>query len=198
MLEAVTLGIGLGLAAGLAPGPLLGLLVVASLRGGFAAGSRVALVPLLSDLPTVALSLTLVSGLPRAAVQAMSVVGGLVVVWFGVQAVREARAGLPDVEPAGRSLWRGVAMNVVSPHPWLFWIGVGAPVTVTAWHRGAAGAVAFVVVFYGLLVGAKLVIAAVIGASRHRFGPRVHRVLGTTAGVLMVASAVVLVVSALG
>jgi threonine/homoserine/homoserine lactone efflux protein len=188
--DALGLGLVLGLGNGLAPGPLLSLVVLASLRGGLAAGVRVSLVPLVSDLPIVVLSLTMVSALPAAVVPVLSVVGGVVVVWFGVQALREAFASSATPEPdvVGRSFRRGVLMNMLSPHPWLFWVGVGAPIMVDTWDDSAVGAGLFVVAFYALLVGSKLGIAALVAAGRDRLGARGGRVLGVGAGVLMVGT----------
>jgi len=45
------MGLGLGLAAGASPGPLLTLVVSSTLARGFGAGLRVALAPVLTDAP---------------------------------------------------------------------------------------------------------------------------------------------------
>lgn len=66
-------------------------------------------------------------------------------------------------------------MNTLSPHPWLFWIGVGAPQTLTAWQQSPAGGVAFVACFYGMLVGSKMVVAVAVDAGRHRLSLRAYR-----------------------
>src|SRR5690606_29797086 len=78
------LGVSLGLGAGLSPGPLLSLVISASLRGGFLAGLRMACVPFLSDLPVVLLTTTVVGALPETLVAALSVAGGLYVIHLGV------------------------------------------------------------------------------------------------------------------
>ncbi len=58
----VTVGILLGLSAGVAPGPLLTLVVSETLSGGVGAGVRVALSPLLSDLPIILFAVFFVFG----------------------------------------------------------------------------------------------------------------------------------------
>lgn len=194
VLDALGIGLVLGLGSGLAPGPLFGLVVLASLRGGVAAGTRVALVPLITDTPIVVLSLTVVSSLPSSAVTVLSVVGGVVVIVFGVQALWAARhpaVAEPDV--VRRSVWQAILVNLVSPHPWLFWISVGAPLTVATWHDAHAGAVLFVVAFYAMLVGSKLALAWLVAAGRRRVTARANRALGIAAGLLMIATGVLLV-----
>ncbi len=55
------MGLVLGLSAGLAPGPLLTLVVSETLRHHVGAGIRVALAPLISDLPIVLVSVGILS-----------------------------------------------------------------------------------------------------------------------------------------
>ena len=93
------LGVSLGLGAGLSPGPLLSLVISASLRGGFPAGLRIACVPFLSDLPVVLLATTVVGALPATLVAALSVAGGLYVIHLGVATIRDARRA--DTPAAG-------------------------------------------------------------------------------------------------
>ena len=52
-------GVLLGLSGGLAPGPLLTLVVAETLRHGVRAGIGVALVPLLTDMPIVLVTVAL-------------------------------------------------------------------------------------------------------------------------------------------
>lgn len=150
----------LGLGAGLAPGPLIALVMAESLRGGAAAGIRVAIAPLITDAPIVALSWILASSLdPRSAWLALLSMAGALVV--GRLALAQWHAVLP--EPGGESnrgaLRRGMAVNVLSPHPWLFWMTVGGPLLAGAGHQSVWLALAFLIAFYGLLVGTKVVLA---------------------------------------
>ncbi|GAA2003000.1 LysE family translocator [Nocardiopsis rhodophaea] len=203
------MGVALGLGAGLSPGPLLSLVVLSSLRDGAAAGSRLAFAPLLTDLPIALLALTLLSTFPPSVAAALSAVGGLVVIGFGVMSLRESQepvtaspatpdgSGTEARSPARNYLLRGVIVNMLSPHPWVFWIGVGAPLTVSAAQTGVLAAAAFVIGFYGLLVGSKVVLAAVVGASGRRLSSRGHLMIAVGASVLMIATGVLLLFNAL-
>lgn len=173
----------LGLGAGLAPGPLLALVMTESLRGGPRAGMRVALAPLVTDAPIVAVSWALAGSLdPQSPWLAVLALGGSVVV--GHLAIEQWRAVLPKADAAddARSLRRGVAVNVLSPHPWLFWITLGGPLLANATAASPWLAVLFLLVFYSLLVGTKLVLAVLtarLGQSLTGAGyRRVCRALG--------------------
>ena len=159
-LQAVLLGLG----AGLAPGPLLALVMSESLRGGARAGMRVAVAPLITDTPIVAASWALAGSLdPQSPWLAVLSLGGALVVAH--LAVEQWRATLPEpgTMASTRSLLRGAAVNLLSPYPWMFWITLGGPLLAGAADESGWLAAAFLAVFYLLLVGTKVVLALVTG-----------------------------------
>jgi len=166
----VLLGLSLGLSAGLAPGPLLALVVQRTLRYGLISGLRIAFVPLLTDLSIVLLSFWIVAQLPPVYLHAMMFVGGLFVLWLAYEAWRETGdAVLSSAEAPAihQDLLRGMMVNFLNPHPYLFWGAVGAPMVIQARQQNLWYAVAFVVTFYLLLVGSKVALAFLLEKFRH-------------------------------
>lgn len=193
------LGLSIGFAAGISPGPLLLLVVTATLRSGWRAGVLTAMSPLVTDLVVVTVVLLVLDQLPTQALSVLGVIGGLVVITMGVQTIMEARdAGLPSADsrpvPAGSTLGRASVMNLTSPHPWITWATALGPLTVATYHRGTGGAVALVVGFYAALVGAKVVLAVMVAGARHRLDDRRYRLLLRLAGGLLVLLGVLLAV----
>jgi threonine/homoserine/homoserine lactone efflux protein len=189
----LVIGIGLGLGAGLAPGPLLALVITTSLTRGFRAGLRVALSPLVTDSIMIAVSVLLVRELPARAAGVLGVVGGLYVAWLGVESLREEPVSLETADGPD-PLRRGALVNLLSPHPWLFWLTVGGSVVVSAWSEAPAYAVVFVVAFFVVMTGTKTVVATVVATSRsaltERGLQRAHRAAGALlllTGVLLIA-----------
>lgn len=163
------LGLSMGLSAGISPGPLLTLVITASLRSGLAGGLRVALAPLITDVPIIILSVLLIDRLSPEVLRWVGTVGGLVVIWLGVETLRSTRkATLPDGSggPAdpNRELWRGAVVNALNPHPYLFWATVGGPALVSGWRVSPWHALAFILPFYFLLIGSKIVIAWLVSS----------------------------------
>jgi threonine/homoserine/homoserine lactone efflux protein len=154
-------GLSLGLSAGVSPGPLLALVMQRSLKGGFASGARVAFSPLLSDLPIVLLAVLLVGQLPDRALDGLLVVGGLFVIWLGISGFRRSGAGLDSTEvtTAQQDFLHGALVNFLSPHPYLFWATVGAPILIRAWRSSPGDAFVFLLGFYVTLIGSKVVFA---------------------------------------
>lgn len=168
MIHFLTMGLVLGLSAGLAPGPLLTLVVSETLRSHVGAGIRVALAPLISDLPIVVVSVGLLSTMAgfEAVLGGISLVGGAVVFRMGVHGLKTRILVIEPGVSGRNALARGVLVNVLSPHPYLFWISVGAPLVNRAMAVSMAAAGAFIAGFYLLLIGSKVVLALVVGRSR--------------------------------
>lgn len=177
MIHELSRGTVLGLAAGLAPGPLLALVIAETLRSGVRSGIAVALAPLVTDPPIVLLSLLLLSGLSGApaALGGLSLAGGAFVLWMGAGCLRAPRAETPHAGNSAASLSRGVLANVLSPHPYLFWISVGAPAVTRAWDLDRGAAAAFIAGFYLCLVGSKVALALLVGRSRALFSSAAYR-----------------------
>lgn len=198
-MEALLLGLGIGFAAGISPGPLLFLVITSALRGGWRAGALAACAPLVTDLLVVAGTLLVLDHLPHRALAVLGVVGGFVVAWTGVQTYREAtRASLARgrelAPPAAHALRRAATVNLLSPHPWISWATALGPLTLHTWRGGHGAAVALVAGFYVTLVGAKVAVAVLAGGTGHRLGDRGYRLALRLAAVLLVAAGAALAV----
>jgi threonine/homoserine/homoserine lactone efflux protein len=171
---------GLGLAAGLSPGPLMTLIIAESLRDGLPAGFRVSLAPLVTDSVLVSLALLVAAPMPDWGLSAISVVGGAIILWMGwgtirsaapaaTQAAAAAMAGGGEAPVAARgALSRGIATNLLNPQAFLFWLTVGGPMLKDAFTRyGAAGPVSFMAAFFTVMISINLVIAFSIARGRH-------------------------------
>lgn len=189
------LGLSLGLSAGIAPGPLLALVLQRSLSNGALSGVRVSLAPLLTDLPIVFLAFILVGRLSEFWLHLLMGIGGLFVLWLAIAAWRNAgrTRDLVVATSARQDLLHGALVNFLNPHPYLFWITVGAPTVVQAWRRTPWAAVGFVVGFYALLLGSKITLALFVSRAhslnRQRQWLRFSAVLLLFASVWMLYSA---------
>ena len=191
----VLLGLSLGLGSGLAPGPLLALVIRSSLERGFAAGARVAVSPLITDVPVIFVAVAFAAWLPMTVLGAFGVCGGVFVSYLGIKAMLEraapSDATTDEVSPS-TDLRRGILTNLLSPHPWVFWITVGAPILVDS---GIGGGALFLAAFYLLLVGTKIVLAWIVATGRARLiKGRGYAVVLRISGLFLVAAGIALIV----
>jgi threonine/homoserine/homoserine lactone efflux protein len=168
MIHYLSFGIILGLSAGFSPGPLLTLVISETLQHNIKAGIRVALAPVITDFPIVVLSLFILANLSNSEtiLGVISIFGGLFVMYLGWENIRinGFELNLRNIKP--KSLSKGILTNFLSPHPYLFWLSVGAPVTTKAFNQNQLAPFAFIGSFYLFLVGAKVLIAIFVGKSK--------------------------------
>jgi threonine/homoserine/homoserine lactone efflux protein len=189
-MSALLTGLTLGLSAGISPGPLTSLIIATALARGFGAGLRVALAPLITDTPIVLTSLLFVGSLPAWLRAALAGAGGLYVIYLGIETIRAARhavieTGAIDTATLRADFRRGLLVNLLSPHPWLFWITIGSPLLLDLGRTNLWMAAAFLIGFYLLLVGSKVAIAAAIAGGRRWLTDRTYRLMLVGSGILL-------------
>lgn len=187
MINYILSGTLLGLSAGFSPGPLFTLVVSETLQHGTRAGVKVALAPILTDLPIIILTVFVLAELSgfTSVMAGVSLLGGVVVMFLGYQGLRTRGVVINPEAPRINSLQKGVILNFLSPHPYLFWLGVGAPIMLKAADLSFAAAAGFVLAFYVMLVGAKLGLALLVGRSRTFLTGRAYLLVMRGLGLLL-------------
>ena len=193
-MDFLTAGLVLGLSAGFSPGPLLMLVISETLHHGTRSGVRVALSPIITDFPIIAATLLLLVKLSgyHSLLGAISLAGGLFVLYTGYESLRTRPVQLDLPRERPKSLRKGVLTNLLSPHPYLFWITVGAPLLTKSLNIGFAAFFAFIGSFYLSLVGAKIILAVAVGRSRAFMGSSVYLCIMRTLGILLTFFALLL------
>lgn len=168
MIELFIAGITLGFYAGLSPGPLLFLVISQTLKHGHKEGIKVAFAPIVSDIPIIAiclLFLSLISGY-ASILGIISIVGGLYLLYLAYESFK-TRVLTVDIQlEKPKSLTKGVTLNLLNPAPYLFWITIGGPIIIPAYYQSALSPLIFIIGFYALLIGSKIVLAYATGKSR--------------------------------
>ena len=168
MLAFLITGTILGLSAGIAPGPLLALVISETMEHGVSSGVKIAFAPILTDLPIILLTLLILAELSHFEniLGIISIIGGCFILYLGVENLRTQGVDFDLNKITPKSLQKGILANILSPHPYLFWFSVGGPTTIKAFDLSLLAAISFIVSFYVLLVGSKAVLAIFVGKSR--------------------------------
>jgi threonine/homoserine/homoserine lactone efflux protein len=187
-------GVVFGLSAGFSPGPLLTFLISQTLKYGIKEGIRVALAPLLTDLPIIIITIFVLMRLAhfRVLLGSISLIGGSFVLYLTYESFRTTKLNVNTGNAKLRSLSKGAIVNALNPHPYLFWLTVGAPAMIRAWPESRWTAVAFVASFYICLVGSKILLAALVGRTRRLLMGKAYKYLMRILGVLLLIFAVLL------
>jgi threonine/homoserine/homoserine lactone efflux protein len=176
MIDFLTIGIILGLSAGFAPGPLLTLVISETLQHDIKSGVKVALAPIITDLPIIILTLFILAKLSNFhnILGIISLTGGFFILFMGYESIRTKGVELNLQETKPQSLTKGILANALNPHPYLFWFSVGAPTMTKAMRQNIIAPLAFISSFYALLVGSKILLAILVGKSKSFLGGNVY------------------------
>ena len=193
-MEFLLIGLVLGLSAGISPGPLLTLVIAETLRYGVGAGIRVAITPLITDLPIILLTLLLLTRLVdhEWLLGMVSLVGGVVLLIMGLDCLKVEGAVTEGGAVVANSLIKGILANLLNPHPYLFWFSIGAPLMTQALRQGTVALAAFIVGFYLLLVGSKVILAVMVARSAAFMSGKVYSYVMRSLGVMLGLLAIVL------
>jgi len=176
LISALVTGFIFGLSSGLAPGPLLVLLITQTLRHNTREGIKVAAAPLITDLPIVLLSLFVLIQLEHfnRALALISMAGGLYVLYLSYGCFRMKPFTLGEMKTDPRSLKKGVLVNFLNPNPYLFWLTFGGPFILKLREAGRLAPFAFFFSFYLSLIGSTVFLALIAGKSRTLLNSRAY------------------------
>ena len=163
-----TTGLLLGAPSGLAPGPMLLLIISETLRHGKRAGVKVACIPLITDAPIVLASGLLFTQITNmnSLLGVISIIGSIFLLHIGIKSLLAANSEFFDYTPRPLLLREIMIANLTNPNPYLFWFTVGAPIMVRSFQHNLSKGLSFLVSFYLGMVGIKLILAIATGESR--------------------------------
>ncbi|HYO89609.1 MAG TPA: LysE family transporter [Candidatus Limnocylindrales bacterium] len=205
MIPLIAAGLSLGLNAGFLPGPTQTYLIQTSLAYGWRRAIPGAFAPLVADVPVVLLALLVLSNVPVIAIQLLRIGGGLFILWLAFSTLRSIRAGAvigagsdEGVGLTTRQLFaRVVVINILSPGPWLFWSTVNGPLLVQGLQISLLHGLAFLVSFYGMLIGGLCVVVLAFGWLR-TLNPRITRGLMLASTGILALLGVLFILQGLG
>jgi len=176
----------LGIHAGMAPGPVTTILVTQSLLHGRRAGAKIAFVPVLTDIPIVALVIPALYYLTHGfgiVIALISIVGACLLCHLGYESllVTASHFQKKDIPPI--SLLRAIGINFFNPNLYIYWLTICGPLSVSALRTGGfVTMLLFIGVFFLCITSAKLVVAFLFGSVRHSLDLRliiwINRLLG--------------------
>jgi threonine/homoserine/homoserine lactone efflux protein len=194
LFETLSAAIVFGFSAGFSPGPLLALTISQSVRHGSREGMKIAFAPFFTDVPIIAVSLAALAWLEhlKPVLGAITIAGSLFVCWLGYDSIRTSKLRTDSNGEAAGSLGKGIIANVLSPHPYIYWMTVGSPFVLRAWGSSHAAAVLFPLCFLSSLAAAKVLVAIAAGRSRKFLSDRLYSVIMKLLGMLLFIFAILL------
>jgi threonine/homoserine/homoserine lactone efflux protein len=154
-------GILIGLSAGFSPGALMTLVISQTLHHGLKEGVKVAIAPLLTDLPIIIIivfTLALLSNIDIF-LAVISFLGAFYLAFLGYESMKVKGVSISTKDVKPQSLRKGVFANLLNPAPYFFYFTIGGPLIIKSLHTNPWYGVVFVVTFSACLVLSKVLIA---------------------------------------
>lgn len=185
-------GIIIGLTAGLSPGPLLTLVISETLMYGKGNGIKVSLAPLFTDAPIIIVTFLIFNQLKdlHTILAFISISGGLFLGYLGYENLRVNKKRLQVKGNKGQSLKKAIITNALSPHPYIFWLSVGGSFIVKG---NIPDCVLFLLGFYSLLIGSKIVVALITDRGRSLLKSKYFIFLIRVLGLILFVYSVILI-----
>jgi len=195
MIPYIVLAAGFGFGARIQPGPLMAFLLSRVTAAGWRRTLPACIAPVLSDGPIAALALLVLGQMPATLQEVLRAAGGVLLLYLAWSAFRTWRrppapAELPS---APKTVMQAVLVNVLNPNPYIGWMLVLGPATVSAWHEKPLYAVALVATFYTVIVAMLALLILFFGTARF-LGPRIQRALVGVSSLVLAGLGVYLIV----
>lgn len=180
----LVLGAFLGLAAGISPGPLLAITISETLQHGKWEGIKVAISPLITDLPIVLSVLFILSHLTSSnfVIGIIAFFGASYLIYSGMESLKIKQNSFELKLEKKDALKRGIIVNFGNPHPYIFWLSIGGPIIFKSLNTHIWATVLFIIGFYSFLVGSKVIVALIVEKSKYFINSKYYfsiiRILG--------------------
>jgi len=177
-LSILIMGAFFGLTAGISPGPLLTLVITETLKHNRKEGIKIALAPLITDLPIILITYFIFSKLSQFDIilSIISLSGSIFFAYLGYETIRTKGLDFEVQKLKPESLKRGITANLLNPHPYIFWLTVGIPTAFKAYESGLITVILYFVLFYIMLVGSKVIVALLVERSRSFLKNRAYKI----------------------
>lgn len=182
----------LGMAAGISPGPLLTLVISETLKHSRKEGIIIASAPVLTDVPIILLSVFILKKLAgfNFVLGTISILGAFFIAYLAYESFTIKSIELNLQNNKIQSLGKGIITNILSPHPYLFWMTVGAPTILKALRINTISGLSFILGFYLFLVGSKIVVALIVDKSKKFLQSRTYIYIIRASGVVLLLFAI--------
>ncbi len=186
----------LGFVSGISPGPLLILVITETIKRNLKEGIKMAFVPLASDLPIVLFSVFVVSKISDSDLMLaiISFLGAIFLLYLAFENIRTKRIVINPKKKKWSGFTKGVLVNLLSPHPYLFWLLVGAPYVVKGNRESGWFALIFVFGFYIFIIGTKIIIALLTEKSKTIIADNWYIRIVKILGIILIAFAIILII----
>ena len=161
-------GLALGVIGAIKPGPLLTLIISETLKYNVKEGIKVAVAPLLTDIPIILFVFLILNKLAKSnlVIGTIAIVGSLYLLYLAYQNIFFKEVKLEKITKSN-SIKKGVITNFLNPYPYIFWIFIGGPIIVKSLEVSILAPIIFIIAFYFSAIGVMIAIVFIVQKLRN-------------------------------
>ena len=154
----------------------------------------------MTDLPIIVVSIYLLNILSSTTeiLGIISLMGGLFLIYIGFKNFNAKIAATGQGTNYATSIKYGILTNILSPHPYLFWITVGAPTFIKASQTDQAAGYYFIGGFYLLFFSSKIGVAILTGFFNNILTGKTYHFMLKLLALAIILFAVVMIYDGIG
>lgn len=197
VLEYVGIGLSLGVTAGISPGPLMALMISETIKGGKMRGIRVAVAPLITDVPLILIITFVLRYIKNihSLLGIISLVGSFLLLYFGYRDLQAGKIGPQTGYVRSNSFRKGILTNLLNPHPYVFWLFIGVPFMMKGSNTERF---LFVLFFLSGIVGSKIGITFIVEKGKSFIETKHYHRIIQSLGMVLVFLGLILLKDAIG
>ena len=159
----------------------------------------VSIAPLITDIPIVAITLLILQSASENDIVfgGIHLFGGAYLIWLALNDLFSKAVQINSEVSDKNSLLKGIIINFLNPHPYIFWLSIGGTMVTKGWQNHPYYALAFIIVFYLLLVGSKVVLVFGVYKIKHLLNTTWYLLIIKSLSIFLIVFAVYLITDGL-
>jgi len=139
-------------------------------------GIKIALAPLITDLPIAVISILIISRLPNKDVclGIIFLIGAIFIARLGLKGIKSKPIEIDENQESPNSLKKGIAANFLNPNVYIFWFTIGSVAVVESWAVNPLSSILYLAGFYTLLIGSRIILSLIVSKTKAFKHPGVY------------------------
>ena len=192
LIEMLTIGFAVGLSGALVPGPMLFATIDGSMKKGWICGPKVVLGHALLEL---VLCILIVFGITalfgKNEISAISVIGGAVLILFGIFTIKDARRGALSMGNttdliSANPVAVGFITSVSNPYFWIWWLAAGSALVLKGLETSLLAAALFVLGHWMADLSWFSIVSAAFSKGKELMSSKMYEMVLLSCGVFLI------------
>ncbi|MBC7086319.1 MAG: LysE family transporter [Methanomethylovorans sp.] len=192
LIEMLIIGFAVGLSGALVPGPMLFATIDSSMKRGWTSGPKIVLGhALLEIMICILIVLGMLSLIEDREIYIISLIGGSVLVLFGILTIRDARTGVIDTRDKTNHIYTnpvvaGLITSASNPYFWIWWFAAGSALVIRGLEISPLAAVLFILGHWMADLSWFSIVSASFSKGKELMSSRTYEVVILSCGIFLI------------